>query len=446
MQEGAQETTHPLDQTKNILSRIQQNKNFVEFVERICYNIPGVDDKMLEHWVWLAECKISLRRKAILIKQYQDAEYIYQLDEPALSALGLDEKEIAAMQNKDLSEARSILEVCLNKGIRLLTYQDDAYPDRLREIAEPPVLLYYKGQFPQFDRLPAIAAIGARKMTAHGYKLAQELGYQMGCCGLTVISGIAAGIDAASLTGALLADAPVAAVLGCGADVVYPAANRKLYTDVELEGCLLTEYPPGSRPEPWHFPVRNRIIAGLSVGVLVVEAGEKSGALITVRHALDQGKDIFAVPNNADSPAAMGSNRLLQEGAICASTGWEVAREYQQLYPEMVHPYRPPYRRPTPSQRPKRAECAEQKPPVDPQPPVGHRDWEQLSDAERKVFVQLHLEPVHVDQLIERTGLPASQVLSALTLFEIQGVAKRLPGKRFQLARQSPLLILEEPV
>lgn len=237
-----------------------------------------------------------------------------------------------------------------------------------------------------------------------------------------------------------MADALVAAVLGCGADIVYPAANRRLYADVELEGCLLTEYPPGSRPEGWHFPVRNRLLAGLSVGVLVVEAGAASGSLITVRHALEQGKDIFAVPSNADSPAAAGSNHLLQEGAFCVSTGWEVAREYVQLYPDRIHPYQPiQMEYPRMQVRSKVSQSGPHK-----TVSFRHRDWEQLTDAERNVFEQLCLVPIQIDTLIEKTGLPAPQVLSALTMFEIQGLVKRLPGGQFHLNRECALLVEED--
>lgn len=238
-----------------------------------------------------------------------------------------------------------------------------------------------------------------------------------------------------------MADAPVAAVLGCGADIVYPAANRRLYADVELEGCLLTEYPPGSRPEGWHFPVRNRLLAGLSVGVLVVEAGAASGSLITVRHALEQGKDIFAVPSNADSPAAAGSNHLLQEGAFCVSTGWEVAREYVQLYPDRIHPYQP-----IQMESPRMQVHSKISQSAGPHKTVSfrHRDWEQLTDAERNVFEQLCLVPIQIDTLIEKTGLLAPQVLSALTMFEIQGLVKRLPGGQFRLNRECALLVEED--
>lgn len=396
---------------------------------------------MLEHWIWLSECKIGLHQKALLLRRYQDAETIYGLDESEYVVLGFNEKERTTLREKDLSAAQRILENCVNQGIRILTYQEARYPNRLRQLEQPPVLLYYKGQIPEFDTLPVIAAIGARKMSAHGYEMAKKLGYQMGRCGLTVISGIAAGIDAASLEGALMADAPVAAVLGCGADIVYPAANRRLYADVELEGCLLTEYPPGSRPEGWHFPVRNRLLAGLSVGVLVVEAGAASGSLITVRHALEQGKDIFAVPSNADSPAAAGSNHLLQEGAFCVSTGWEVAREYVQLYPDRIHPYQP-----IQMESPRMQVHSKISQSAGPHKTVSfrHRDWEQLTDAERNVFEQLCLVPIQIDTLIEKTGLLAPQVLSALTMFEIQGLVKRLPGGQFRLNRECALLVEED--
>lgn len=226
-------------------------------------NKKGLMKFMLEHWIWLSECKIGLHQKALLLRRYQDAETIYGLDESEYVVLGFNEKERTTLREKDLSAAQRILENCVNQGIRILTYQEARYPNRLRQLEQPPVLLYYKGQIPEFDTLPVIAAIGARKMSAHGYEMAKKLGYQMGRCGLTVISGIAAGIDAAS-------------------------------------------------------------------------------------------------------------------------------------------------------------------------------------DAERNVFEQLCLVPIQIDTLIEKTGLLAPQVLSALTMFEIQGLVKRLPGGQFRLNRECALLVEED--
>lgn len=397
----------------------------------------------MKYWVWLAELQgISTRRKIELLKQFGSAGMIYEQDACGYATAGISPQEIQALKQKSLENAERILERCDQRGIQILTYGNRRYPSRLRQIEQPPVLLYYKGKLPDFDALPVIAAVGTRKASAYGYVQAKRLGYQMGKCGLMVISGIAKGIDAAALEGALTAGAPVAAVLGCGADVVYPRENRQLYAEVQARGCLLTEYAPGTPPEGWHFPVRNRILSGLSLGVLVVEAGERSGALITARLALEQGRDVFAVPANLGIESARGSNYLLREGAIYTETGWDVACEYWHLYPnviaEAVTEPEPTEIRPQVQEKTLVSAAEGDKKYIDKQKSNRYIDlheiWKSLTGEEQTVVKLLETEPVHVDTLIENSQIPASRILATLTLLEVRGIVKRLPGRMFSLA------------
>ena len=178
--------------------------------------------------------------------------------------------------------------------------------------------------------------VGTRHASPYGMTTAKKMGYQITKCGGIVVSGMAYGIDGMAMKGALTAGAPVVGILGCGAEMVYPPSNRPLFSDVENYGCIMSEFPPGTPPVKWNFPKRNRIISGMSCGVLVVEAPEKSGALITARCAADQGRDVFVVPGNIDVPTFVGSNRLLRDGAIAVSSGWDILSEYQMQFPDKI--------------------------------------------------------------------------------------------------------------
>ena len=218
---------------------------------------------MLIHWVWLAQCGcVSDYVKMTLLSRFSDPERIYFAARGELEQTeGLTEEGMQSLSNKDLSGAQEILDRCLEKNIRLLTWQDAAYPERLKNIPDPPLVLYYKGNLPDFDREALIGVVGTRKASAYGLGIAKRLGYQIGACGGAVVSGAAFGIDSMAMSGALTAGACVVGVLGCGADVVYPASGRGLYADLERYGCILTEYPPGTPPVGYHFPRRNRIIS-----------------------------------------------------------------------------------------------------------------------------------------------------------------------------------------
>ena len=407
---------------------------------------------MLAHWIWLAtRSGIGVRSALALLRAFPDIESLYGARaEDYVQAEGVDSKCLDALCDKSLSEANRILGSCLEKGIHVLTYQDAAYPTRLKHIPDPPLTLYYQGNLPDFDAEPAVAVVGTRRASAYGCMTARRMGYQIARCGGFVVSGAAGGVDTLAMKGALLAERPVVGVLGNGLDVIYPRSNRDLYRDVACRGCLISEFPPGTPPLGRNFPRRNRIISGLCCGVVVVEAPEKSGALITAQLALDQGRDVFAVPGNVDAACSAGSNGLLREGAIVAQSGWDVMEEYQSLFPEKVGPWsgktllssyprelaelrEPPYHfaQETPINSEKNVDNEDGKPYSELQELMST-----LSDDERAVTSCLTDALRHVDDVIAGSGLPAARVLASLTLLEVKGLVVRHPGKFYSLARR----------
>ncbi len=402
---------------------------------------------MLIHWLWLATREnLPDRCKAALLEAFHDAEEIYYADPARLERLDYVSPEgKTSLQNKELKQAQEILDTCMAKHIGILAYRDAGYPTRLRNIADPPVVLYYKGKLPDFDGQPCIGVVGTRKASAYGLTVAKRMGYQIASCGGIVVSGAASGIDGVAMAGALTAGAPVVGVLGCGADVVYPLSNRALYADTEKYGCLLTEFPPKTPPMRQNFPRRNRIISGLSCGVLVVEAPASSGALITARQAGDQGRDVFVVPGNIDVDSCAGSNALLREGAIAVSSGWDVVSEYAALFPDKIHKSTgKPTQRAYPdevapakvAQKPKFLEkLKKEKPAPKPEPISEPKTPPTLTEDQQKIMDAIRAGNCLVDDVIAAAGLPAATVLSQLTLLQILGLVKALPGNRVELQK-----------
>ncbi len=410
---------------------------------------------MLLHWIWLAtRPNMNDREKRMLLEHFRDPEDVFYAGKEAFSDIEeLTGAAFEALQDKDLKQARAIQADCARKNIHICTYADGAYPNRLRNIADPPLVLYYKGTLPDFDGVPVIGMVGTRSATAYGMTAARRLGGQIAKCGGMVVSGIASGIDGAAMAGALSAGGTVVGVLGCGVDVVYPQSNRGLFEDTQRYGCLISEFTPGTRPLKWNFPKRNRIISGLSNGVLVVEAPERSGALITARQAAEQGRDVFVVPGNIDVASCAGSNALLREGAIAVSSGWDVVSEYQHLYPEVIgrvdlpeEPAALTEEPPKVAQRPetpakiKPDDGKKQKITIDngDDPPYSdiQDPFRNLGERERKVAELLGEEGLPMDEVIVRSGLPAGMALAILSMLEIKGVAKRLPGKLMILKKR----------
>ena len=282
---------------------------------------------MLKYWVWLAELpRLKGPFRLALLRHFGSPEDIFFADrEELLLAEDVPPGQAELALNRDLSAADRILADCQRLGQRILTIQDAEYPQRLRNIFDPPLVLYVKGRMPVMDEEAAIAVVGTRECTPYGTACGERLGRELAASGAVVVTGLARGVDSAAARGALRAGGSVVGVTGGGLDVVYPPENGDLYADVAATGVLLSEYPPGSPPDKAHFPVRNRIMSGLSVAALVVEAPGHSGALITARLALEQGREVYAVPGPIDAPDSVGCNRLIRDGAGLAAEGWDPA-------------------------------------------------------------------------------------------------------------------------
>lgn len=395
---------------------------------------------MLLYWLWLAQCnEVKDGVKAALVRQFEDPERLFFAEKQEIldaEIEGLTGEHLDILLRHDLSAAEETLSDCAKAGLQVLTYDSPLYPRRLKAIYDPPIVLYYRGTLPDFDKLPTIGVVGTRHPSVYGRQAAKRLGGEIAEAGGLVVSGLAEGIDGAAMEAALSAGFPAVGVLGCGADVVYPRKHKALFQETERLGCILSEYAPGSPPLGWHFPRRNRIISGLSCGVVVVEAPERSGSLLTAKHALEQGRDVFVVPGNVDMESFRGSNRLLRSGAIAVSSGRDVMEEYDLLYPEKLLPKKG-------LDKPKKAEKQEPKPEApeilkkktidngNPPPYSGQNDILQgLSADEQTVMTAIGTGIESVDDVIAKTGLPSGKVLGLLTMLEIRKKIVRHPGKR----------------
>lgn len=401
---------------------------------------------MLEYWLWLAHRpNLNEHQKMQLLQSFQTPEGVYQAEPAEFGYFsGLTAQGRLALTQKDLAPYQAVLEYCQRENIHILTVSDAEYPRRLRNIYDPPLVLYYKGTFPQFDGAPAISIVGTRKSTAYGQSVAGRMGAEISACGGIVVSGLAAGIDAAAMTGALQTGRPMVGVLGTGVDVVYPRENRELFRRVEQCGCILSEFLPKTTGFKWNFPKRNRIISGLSVATVVIEAPERSGALNTARQALNQGRDVYAVPGNIDLPSFAGSNQLICEGAGAVTSGWQVISEYSALFPDKIHRAEAPYRE-SPAVQKARTQPLEKtntpalKKDVDNSASTLYIDRKQtlpaLTAEEKQIVDALHGTENRVDDIIAETGIPSGALLRSLTMLELKKVIVRLPGNRIALRK-----------
>ncbi len=292
-------------------------------------------------------------------------------------------------------------------GVRLLARGDPFYPEPLSGTFDPPELLFVRGQLP-VDARACVALVGSRKATSYGKDVAGKLGHDLAAADVAVVSGAAYGIDRAAHEGALRAGGPTIAVLGCGPDVVYPPQHGRLYEEIALRGCLMTEYPPGTLPLRRHFPERNRIIAGMSQAVVVVEAAEKSGALITADFALEEGRDVWAVPGQLGNPLAVSTHKLIQEGAWLCTCAQDILNDFR--FPAAQH--------------------TSLALPGDPgsHPSAGLR----LGRHDKMVLEALKEQELYVDELVELTCLEWSELFEILTRLRIAGLVQDNGGSRFR--------------
>ncbi len=383
---------------------------------------------MLKYWVWLSELKgLRNQTRLALLRRFGDPESIFYADaDELLLTDGVERSQLKLLENHDLAPADRILADCQRLDIRLLPLSDAAYPGRLKNIYDPPALLYCKGRLPLLDDLLCVAVVGTRDCTPYGVACAEKLGFGLASGGAAVVSGLAKGIDAAAIRGALRAGGVTVGVVGNGLDVYYPHESRYLYEDVASAGILLSEYPPGTEPASGHFPVRNRIISGLSLAALVVEAPEKSGALITAATALEQGRDVFAIPGPIDAPASVGCNCLIRDGAGLVSDASDILREYEGRFVLNLKESRE-----QPETLGYQARMAPEPKPVAPMLSLRHSDAELTDDQIAVLKALSDTEPMQVDDLTELVEIPTRRVLSALTVLEIDQYVAQHPGKRY---------------
>jgi DNA processing protein len=280
-------------------------------------------------------------------------------------------------------------------GARIMALTEQAYPSKLKNIPDPPPILYYEGDIAIFER-PTLAVVGSRRPTDYGLRLTSRIVGELAGAGVVIISGLAYGIDGTAHQAALEARGLTAAIFGCGLDIIYPSGHKALAQRIIQSGCLVSEFPGGTRPERFNFPVRNRVVAGLSDGVMVVEAGPKSGALVTARLALDQGRDVLAIPGAVDSEQSYGPNALIKQGAVAVTSAQDIFDNFG-------------WHRATAAREP------------------GY-DLSKLSRDETAVFQILSVQPMHVDEIGRKSGFGPGKTAEALLNLELKGFIMRKPG------------------
>ena len=419
----------------------------------------------ITYWLWLSGLN-GLRPKAFerLLSHFGDPESIYFANSgeyDLLEGFQLNSWEKSQLREKSLDRAEGILETCERENISIITMSDGAYPQRLRNIYDPPAVLYVRGRLPWMDEECAIAIAGTRKATPYGIKMGRRMGYELTKGGALVVSGLAAGVDTAGAEGALRAGGRCVGVLGTAIDEVYPRFNARLFDDVAVVGAVVSEYPPGTPFNKAHFPQRNRILSGLSAGVVIIEAPERSGALITASRAADQGRDVFVVPGNADAENCRGSNMLIKDGAAAVTAGWDVLSEYTGRFPRKIRRLSraeaaiPQEEEPAPTpekpetlEKPEKPETTKKEPGrgffklrlpgkrIKKQPPGPEalkKALEDLSETQLKIVAAMTEPSMYIDDIAAKCGLPVKDVVPEMTMLQISGTVLQEPGKRFTL-------------
>jgi DNA processing protein len=353
---------------------------------------------------------LASRLCARLLREFGSPEGVFRASLAQLEACQLpSEPAQALVQKKAFPRAeKELAAVQKISGCSLLNWTEPEYPQNLLQIYDPPVLLYVRGDR-QVLNLPTISMVGTRKPTLYGTQMAQRLGRELAARGLVVVSGMARGIDAIGHHGAMEAHGRAIGVLGTGIDVCYPKENKKLYEQVLERGAIVSEFPLRTHPAPENFPVRNRIVAGLPLGVVVVEGAQYSGSLITARLAMEFGREVFGVPGNVTQPVSFAPNQLIKQGAKLVTCAEDVIEEL----PTPIRAALVKAEQPEAEQRNLLAGAA-------------------LNGAEKKLYELLSAEqPVHIDDIVERSGLNSSEVLATLFNLEMKGIVRQLPGKQF---------------
>lgn len=363
-----------------------------------------------KYYIWLSlALGYSTPKCKALASIYPNITAFYQggVMEWRLSGV-LNDKDISALEATPVAKAYEVIARCNELGISIVSLDDPNYPEKLKDIYDPPAVLYMKGRLPDFERCLSIGIVGTRNATAYGKRTSHVLAGSLAKVGVIIISGGAVGIDSLSHTAALEVGGETLCVLGCGINYPYLMANARMRNTIAERGALISEYPPDYPPGKYTFPERNRIISGLSDGVLVIEAGAKSGSLITARNALEQNRDVFAVMGNITSPYSQGTNALIKDGAIPVTDYTDIISYYPQFRLE-----------------------------GDPDDIVEdiptHKTDIDVSPDAVKVYHAVTAEPVHIDTITSAVKLPVNVVLQALTELELEGLIKAEKGRMYRL-------------
>lgn len=390
--------------------------------------IQGVSELTnLDYWLWLTLKENTWSNRITRVLELFDSpEQIYKMSEKKLRGIkDLTGDDVKLLSDKSMEYVENVKEQCKMNGIKILTYDSSLYPEKLRQIPDPPYVLYVLSKKRiNLNNMPCIAMVGNRLMTEYGRGVAIDISRNLAAAGVAVISGMARGIDGASHIGALRAGGVTVAVLGCGLDVLYPPEHAELMDAICENGMVISEYPPGTPPAAKHFPIRNRIISGISDGVVVVEAPENSGALITAEYALEQGRDVFAVPGDITRGHSVGTNNLIRQGAILVRSAIDILTEYKDVYintlKQCINNSEEGY--------------INEKVTDNNEPDIFTDErFNGLSEISKKIISNLTLNPVHFDVLLKLTNMSADELSSELVMLEIGGFVKTLPGKNFIL-------------
>lgn len=405
----------------------------------------------LKYWLWLTSLKGIHSAAALrLLDWFVTPERVYYADPEEYELVeGLNAAQRRVLLDKSMDRAETILRDCQGLGLRIMTIQDGDYPDRLRQIPDPPAVLYLRGRNFDFDEEVAVAMVGAREPSEYGRKMAARLGLELARGGALLVSGIARGLDSEAIKGALKGGGRVVSVLAGGLDVGYPYVSRFLVEDVAACGALISEYPPGTPALGEHYHARNRIISGLSLGVVAVECRLSSGTMITANCAWEQDRDLFAVPGAVDMVMSEGTNRLIQQGAKLVTCGGDILEEYWSRFPLKLQNSAPL----TPEAAQQRLEQQRERTtvPVKEKKPAEERPEEQelelipheqekarFTDDQLALLRMMDGKAQSAETLVELTQIPARRVQSALTMLQVDGAVRELPGRRFE-----PLVRLE---
>ena len=360
------------------------------------------DDK--KYWIGFNLVRgIGAVRFQQILSFFGDLSLAWHAPAEAFREAGLPERALTNfLRLREETDLDSLVESIQQQGVQVLTSVDEDYPKLLKQIEQAPPVLYVRGALLPADDF-AVAMVGTRRISAYGQQITRDTSLYLAGHGLTVVSGLARGVDALAHQSALQAGGRTIAVLGSGVDVIYPPEHRQLADAIIENGAIISDYPLGTQPEGVNFPPRNRIISGLSLATVVVEAGERSGALITADFAVEQGRDVFAVPGNILSPASKGTNRLIQKGAYALVSPQDVLDLLELSH---VEEYK----------------AARQALPAD--------------TTEAKILQSMDYEPVHVDEICNEVGLAVEKVTAALTMMELKGLVQHVGGMRYAAIRE----------